>query len=41
MKVIRIDLKKGNLLKDMAQDTPAWQNRIQVANLNIDGTRLR
>lgn len=32
MEVIRMDLKRGNLAKDLAQDRPEWRNIIQVAN---------
>ena len=40
MKVIRIDLKKGNLSKDLTSSRLEWTNIIHVADPNIDGTRL-
>ena len=32
MKVLRIDLKKCNLSKGLAQDRSEWRNRIHVAD---------
>ena len=40
MEVVKIDLKKCNLPKDLAQGRLELRIRIQVANLNIEGTRL-
>ena len=33
--VVRIDLKKCNLSKDLAKDRVEWQNRIHVVDPNI------
>ena len=30
MKVVKIDMKKGNLSEDLAQDRSKWRNRIRV-----------
>ena len=40
MEVIRIDLKKCNLSKDLAQDRLEWRNKIHVADPNIVGTTI-
>ena len=36
----KIDMKKCNFSKDLAQDRSDWRNRIHVADPNIVGTRL-
>lgn len=33
--MVRMDLKKCNISKDLAQDKPKWKNKIHVANPNI------
>ena len=40
MKLVKIDLKKCNLSKDLAQDRLEWRNRIRVADPIIVETRL-
>ena len=40
MEVVKIDMKKYNLSKDLAHDGSEWRNRIHAADSNIVGTRL-
>ena len=40
IEVVKINMKKCNLSKDLAQDRSEWRNRIRVADPNIVGTRL-
>ena len=37
MEVVKIDLKKCNLSKDLAQASSEWRNKIHVADPNIVG----
>ena len=40
MDVVKIDLKKYNLLEDLAHDRLEWRNRVHVADPNLARTRL-
>ena len=40
MEVVKMDLKKCNLSKNLAQDGLKWRNIILIADPNIVGTRL-
>ena len=40
MNVVKIDMKKYNLSKYLAQNRLKWKNRIHVADLNRVETRL-
>ena len=39
-KIVKIDLNKCNLSKDLAQDRLEWRNKIRVGDPKIVGTRL-
>lgn len=40
LEVVRIDLEKYNMPKDLAQDRSKWRNRYHVADPNTVGRRL-
>ena len=40
MEVVKIELKKCNLSKNLGRDRSEWRNKIHAADHNIAGTRL-
>ena len=40
MEVVKINIKKCKLSKDLAKDRLEWRNKIRVTDPNIVGTRV-
>lgn len=41
MRVVKIDLKKCNLLEGLTEDKSKWRNRIRIADFNTDKALMK